>query len=125
MLFRRHSRFADPQLADRPCHCRPTGRQKDPAEDAPETHAATAPVRENRRVVVRSERVRVRGQKRFAGVRPGRVDRVQRGPFAARYTGRAGRHVQLSGVEDLHAIVRPAAAAAIPERQCRRAVRQT
>lgn len=123
MLFRRYSRFAHPQLVDRPGHSWPTGRQKDPAEDAQKTYIATASVRENRRAVVCGERVRLRGQERVASVRPGRVDRVQRGPLAARYTGRAGRHVQLSGVEDLHAIVCQAAATAIQKRQCRRAVR--
>lgn len=125
VLFRRHSRLACAQLADGPGHGGPAGGQKDPAQDAPETHAATAPVRENRRAPLRRQRVRLRGQERVARLGPGRVDRVQRGPLAAGHSGRAGGHVQLPGVEDLHAIVRPAAAAATTERQCHRAVRQT
>lgn len=124
VLFRRDSRLAGPQLADRPGHGGPAGGQEDPAEDAPEAHAAAASVREDRRAAVRGKRVRVRGQERVAGVRSGRVDRVQRGPFTAGHTGRAGRHVQLPGAEDLHAVVLPAAAAAVPERQCRGVVRQ-
>lgn len=123
LLFRGHRRLAGPELADRPGHGRAAGGQEDPAEDAPEAHAATAPVREDRHAAVRGERVRVRGQERVADVRPGGVDRVQRGPLAAGHTGRAGRHVQLSGAQDLHAVVRPAASAAA-QRQRGRAVRQ-
>jgi len=125
VLFRGHRRLAGPQLADRQGHCRAAGGQENPAEDAPEAHAAAAPVREDRNAAVRGERVRLRGQERVTGIRPGGVDRVQRGPLAAGHTGRAGRHVQLSGAEDLHAIVRPAAAPAAPQRQRDRAVRQT
>jgi len=73
------------------------GGQGNPAEDAPEAHAAAVPVREDRNYGVRGERVRLRGQERVAGIRPGGVDRVQRGPLAAEHTaGRGGRHVQLS-----------------------------
>lgn len=124
VLLRRDSRRAGPQLADCPGHGRPAGGQEDPAEDAPEAHAAAAPVREDRHAAVRGQRVRVRGQERVARVRPGRVDRVQRGPLAAGHTGRAGRHVQLPGAEDLHEIVRAAPAAAAAQRQRGRAVRQ-
>lgn len=123
VLFRGDCRLAGPQLADRPGHGRPAGGQKDPGKDAPEAHAAAPPVRENRHAPVRRERVRVRGPERVADVRPGRVDRVQRGPLAAGHTRRVGRHVQLPGAEDLHAVVLPAAAAA-PERQRRGTVRQ-
>jgi len=116
VLFRGHRRLAGPQLADRPGHGRAAGGQEDPAEDAPEAHAAAAPVREDRDSAVRGERVRLRGQERVAGVRPGGVDRVQRGPLAAGHSGRAGRYVQLSGAEDLHAVVRPATAQAAAQR---------
>lgn len=125
MLFRRHSRRSGSQLANGPGHGGPAGGQKDSAQDAPEAHAATAPVREDRRAVVRRQRVRLRGQERVAGLRPGRVDRVQRGPLVAGHSGGAGGHVQLPGVEDLHAVVRAEAAAAATQWQCHRAVRQT
>lgn len=125
VLFRGHRRLAGPELADRPGHGRAAGGQENSAEDAPEAHAAAAPVRENRHVTVRGERVRVRGQERVAGVRPGGLDRVQRGPLAAGHTGRAGRHVQLSGAEDLHAVVHSAAASAAAQRQRYGAIRQT
>lgn len=61
MLFRRDSRLASAQLADRPGHGRPAGGQKDPSEDAPEARATTASVREDRRAAVHGKRVRLRG----------------------------------------------------------------
>lgn len=125
VLFRRDRGRAGPKLADRPGHGRAAGRQEGPAEDAPKAHTAAAPVREDRRAALRGERVRVRCAQRVADRRPDRVDRVQRGPLAAGHTGRAGRHVQLSGAEDLHAIVHPAAEAAAAQRERRRVVRQT
>lgn len=125
VLFRGHRRLAGPQLADRQGHGRAAGGQENPAENAQEAHAAAAPVREDSNAAVRGQRVRLRGQEWVADIRPGGVDRVQRGPLAAGHPGRTGRHVQLSGSEDLHAVVRPAATPAAAQRQRDRAVRQT
>lgn len=133
VLLWRGGRRPSPELADGARHGRAAGGQKHAAEDAAEAHAAAAPVREDCRATVRGERARLRGaQQRVAdgtGGRRDRVDRIQRGPLAAGHTGRAGRYVQLSGAEDLHAVVLAAAAAAAaaegPRRQRRRAVRQT
>lgn len=61
VLFRRYSRLAGAELADRPGHGRPAGGQEDPDEDAPEAHTTITPVREDRRAVVRGERIRLRG----------------------------------------------------------------
>jgi len=125
VLLQRDRRRSGPELADGARHGRAAGGREDATEDAPEAHAAAAPVRENRRAAVRGERVRLRGAQRVAGRGPGRVDRVQRGPLAAGHSGRAGRHVRLPGAEDLLADVLGAPAAKAPERQQRRADRQT
>jgi len=125
VLFRGHRRLAGPKLADRPSHGRAAGGQEDPAEDAPEAHAATAPVREDRHAAVRCERVRLRGQERITDIRPGGVDRVQRWSLSAGHTGRAGRHVQLSSAKDLHAVVHSAATPTAAQRQRDGAFRQT
>jgi len=68
VLFRGHRPFSGPELADCPGHSRAAGGQEDPAEDAPEAHAAAALVREDRDAAVCGERVRVRGQERITGV---------------------------------------------------------
>jgi len=125
VLFCGHRRLVGPELADRPSHGRTAGGQEDPAEDAPEAHAAGAPVREDRHASVRGERIRLRGQEWIANIRPGGLDRVQRGPLTAGHTGRAGRHVQLSSAEDLHAIVHSAATSAVAQRKRDGAFRQT
>lgn len=125
VLLQRNHRHSCPELADGARHGRAAVGREDAIEDAPEAHAAAAPVRKNRRAAVRGECVRLRGAERVADYGPGRVDRVQRGPLAAGHSGRVGRHVQLPGAEDLLAVVLGAPAAKVSERQQRRADRQT
>lgn len=89
----------DPQHHSNSVHGQHADRPADAGEDETQTPATAVSLHEDRRSVDTGHGVRFAGQ---TAELQRRLDYVQRGPLAARHSGRAGRHLQLSGAQHLH-----------------------